>query len=116
MPKTRTEEMIDELRECEVIAGVLDQVAIAQGPAISRAYYRFCKELLDLRDSELRDWNDEAPRWQRIYRCDNASHPYHTVEADGPCEVFTVNTMGDVHLCNTCADRMAAALTKEASK
>lgn len=117
MTRTLTEEMADELRECEVIAGALDQVAMAQGPALSRAYSRFYKELMDLRDSELREWNEEAScglhdRRRMLYRCDNASFPYHTKAEDGPCEVFTPNY--PVHLCDTCAARLTEAVLAEA--
>jgi hypothetical protein len=39
-----------------------------------------------------------------LYRCDEASHPYHTTEHDGPCEVYTPNWdasagKGAVSLC-----------------
>lgn len=115
--KTRTEQMVDELQEAEEILGVLDQHAIAQGPALSRAYHRFYNELLKLRDEELRDWNDDASCGLRdarrmLYLCDNAERPYHA-PTDGPCEVYTPNFDAGVHLCDTC---LAAAIAEGIAK
>ncbi|SPF35802.1 hypothetical protein SBA4_1750020 [Candidatus Sulfopaludibacter sp. SbA4] len=108
-----TEDMLKELVEIEEVLDVLDQHACAQGPPLSRAYSRWYNELVKLRDSELRDWNEDAScglhdRRRMLYRCDNAGAPYHN-DGDGPCEVYTPNFAVDgsraVHLCDLCVDR-----------
>ncbi len=105
---------------------VLDQHACSMGPAPSRAFSRWYNELLTLRESELKDWNEDASsglhdRRRMLYRCDEASHPYHTTDNDGPCEVYTPNWdasagKGAVSLCDLhqqmaidAADKAAAA-------
>ena len=108
-PKTLTEMMAEELREAEEVLGFLDQRAVAMGPALSRAYHRWYQELLALRDSELREWNEQAScglrdRRRMLYRCEAASMPYHTPE-EGPCEVYTPNYEQGVSLCTGCQHR-----------
>lgn len=118
MPKTltQTQTMADELREAEEVMGVLDQHAIAMGPALSRAYHRMYQELQKLAEHELREWNADAScglhdTRRMLYRCDEAAGPYHTPE-DGPCEIYTPNWdaskgQGAVSICDACAARLA---------
>jgi hypothetical protein len=108
--KDPTADMIAELVEIDEVLSVLDQRAMAYGPAPSRAFSRWYNELIDLRDSELKDWNEDASsglhdRRRVLYRCDEAAHPYHTTADDGPCEVYTPNWdasagKGAVSLCD----------------
>ena len=108
MLKTFTQMMAEELREAEAILGALDQVAMPDGPPLSRAYSRFYNELLHLRDLELDEWNSEAScgrhdRRRMLYRCQDAAAPYHTPE-EGPCEVYTPNWDASAgNVCDKCA-------------
>ena len=119
--RTPTEEMADELREAEDVMGVLDQRAIANGPALSRTYHRMYQELQKLAEHELKEWNSDASCGLRdvrriLYRCDESAMPYHTQADDGPCEVYTPNWdanwdaskgQGPVSICDTCKARLA---------
>ena len=94
--KNPTEDMIKMLQEVEEVLSMLDQHACSMGPAPSRAFSRWYNELIDLRTAELKDWNEDASsglhdRRRMLYRCDEASHPYHTADNDGPCGVWTPN-------------------------
>lgn len=109
-PETNpTEEMVDELVQIEEVLSCLDQHAAANGTEPQRAFYRWYGELEKMRNAELRDYNEEAScgvkdRKRMLYRCEEASKPYHTVDNDGPCEVWTPNydaSSGTVHnLCD----------------
>lgn len=78
------------------------------------------RELMDLRDAELREWNSEASCGLRdpsrmLYRCQEAtSGPYHAPE-DGPCEVWTPNFAcidgHQTNVCDTC--RLAAVAAQQ---
>ena len=105
-----TSDMIKMLQEVEEVLAMLDQHACSMGPAPSRAYAKWYHDLLTLRDAELKDWNEDAScglhdRRRMLYRCDEAAHPYHTTDNDGPCEVWTPNWdasagHGAVSLCD----------------
>lgn len=107
--KNPTEDMIALLVEIEEVLECLDQHASSMGPAPSRACSRWYNEMLQIRDAELKDWNEDASsglhdRRRILYRCDQAGHPYHS-DNDGPCEVWTPNWdasagNGAVSLCD----------------
>ncbi len=103
--KTATQHMIDQLNAAEEVLAELDQHA-GRWTSMGQVFLKAYETIKAARDRHARDWNgDLYPGEQAIYRCSEASKPYHT-DADGPCDVWNMEEVCGLHI-QRAEDQMA---------
>lgn len=95
--KTSTEAMVEILNAAEESMSVLDQHQ-AGHTEIAHAFRRAYDAIKVARDREAYAWNyDLQDDEEAIYRCDQASEPYHSTDVNGPCDIWSTGQLCAYH-------------------
>lgn len=91
--KQKAEDFCSVLNQVEEALAALDQAA-GRGTDVQFACRKAYDAVKKALECEAEAWNYEEP--VKVFRCSKATKPYHTA-ADGPCEVWSLNSICDTH-------------------